>query len=565
VAGLTSQEISLLFLELGILLAVARLLGELAEHYNQPTVLGEIIAGILLGPTILGSIAPEINLLLFPLSGNRAIVLEGLTTIAIALFLLVAGMEVDLSTIWKQGKVATNVGIMGILIPFIVSFPAGMLFPTILGRQSEANPFIFSFFFGIALSITALPVIARILMDLNLYRSDFGMIVIASAIFNDVIGWILFAAVLGMIGTAPAHNFAVGQIILMTLGFGVIMLTIGRWLINKILPAIHAHLSWPGGFLGFALAVTLFCSALTEWIGTHAIFGAFLAGIAIGDSPHVREHTRTILNQFISFIFAPLFFASIGLKVNFAIHFDLSAVITVLIIACLAKIVGCGLGARMSGMTRRESLAMGFSMNARGAMEIILGLLALQYGLIKEKMFIALVIMALVTSIMCGPAIKYILKPVKPRRFIDFLLSRTFIGSLRAKNREEAIEELSNVISTELGIGAESIKKEVWEREKIMPTGIGHSVAIPHARIDGLTTPILGVGLSRLGIDFDAPDGEPAGIIFMILTPKQDNGAQLEILADISRTFRFPDIREKALKAINYTEFKAVIKSKTTL
>jgi Kef-type K+ transport system membrane component KefB len=150
-----------------------------------------------------------------------------------------------------------------------------------------------------ALSITALPVIAKTLMDLNLYRSDLGMLVVAAAVFNDLVGWIIFAVILGMLGTGAAHTLSIGQTIWLTLGFALGMLTVGRWLIHRILPWIHAHLSWPGGVLGFALSLALVSAAFTEWIGIHAIFGAFLAGVA-GDQASA-ERTATI-EQFVSFI-----------------------------------------------------------------------------------------------------------------------------------------------------------------------------------------------------------------------------------------------------------------------
>jgi Kef-type K+ transport system membrane component KefB len=162
--------------------------------------------------------------------------------------------------------------------------------------------------------------------------------------------------------------------------------------------------------LGFALSLTLFGAAFTEWIGVHAIFGSFLVGIAIGDSSHLREQIRAVINQFVSFIFAPLFFASIGLKLNYAANFDWLLTLIVVVIACVGKILGCGVAARSSGMAAAEAWAIGFGMNARGAMEIILALLALQYGVISERVFVALVVLALVTSMMSGPMIQRALR-----------------------------------------------------------------------------------------------------------------------------------------------------------
>jgi mannitol/fructose-specific phosphotransferase system IIA component (Ntr-type) len=349
----------------------------------------------------------------------------------------------------------------------------------------------------------------------------------------------------------------------LTLGFAAGMLTVGRWLIHRLLPWLQAYSSWPGGVLGFALSLALLSAAFTEWIGVHAIFGAFLAGVAVGDTPHLREQTRNIIREFVSFIFAPLFFASIGLHVNFVAQFDGPLVLVVLVIACLGKVLGCGLGGLASGMRHREAWAAGFGMNARGAMEIILGLLALQYGVIHERMFVALVIMALITSLMSGPAMQWLLRSKKPRRLLDFLSARTFIARLAAGTSREAVRELSRAVAGAAGLNEEEVDKAVWMREEIMSTALGEGLAVPHARIGGLGAPLVGIGLSERGIDFNSADGNPARIVFLILTPARDNGAQLEILADIARIFSRREMHQKTFTVANYVQFLALMRSES--
>lgn len=549
------------FLSLGILLFSARLLGEVARRLNQPSVIGEILAGILLGPTILGTFAPGFSQFLFPTQGSGAIALDALTTLAITLFLLVAGIEIDLTTVWRQGKTALTVAITGMIVPFVLGFVPAWFFPRVMGGESGADPLIFALFMATALSISALPVIAKTLMDLKLYRSDLGMLVVAAAVLNDIAGWIVFAVILGMLGKGATHAMGIGQTIWLTIGFALGMLTVGRWLINRMLPWIQAHTSWPGGVLGFALSLALVAGAFTEWIGIHAIFGAFIAGVALGDSKHLRERTRATIDQFVSFIFAPLFFASIGLKVNFFAHFDLLLVLTVLVIATLGKVLGCGLAGRVSGLAPREAWALGFGMNARGAMEIILGLLALKTGMIGERLFVALVIMALVTSMISGPMLQWLLRLKKPRRFTDHLAPQGFIGHLIAVTREGAITELARALAERSQLPAGEVIAAVLTREDIMATGIGGGLAVPHARLNQLEKPIIGIGLSAAGIDFDAPDGNPAHVIFLILTPQRDNGAQLEILADIAATFRDEAIRAQAVHICTHTELLALVNS----
>jgi len=557
---LTSHNITVLFLSLGVLLCVAHVLGELAQRLRQPSVLGELIAGVLLGPTVLGSIAPGLSEFLFPLQGANAIALDAIATLAIGLFLLVAGMEVDLSTVWKQGKVGCKVGITSIVIPFFIALGAAMVLPEALGRHGDADPTIFALFFGIAISISALPVIAKTLMDMGLYRSDLGMVVVSAAIFNDLTGWIVFAVVLGLIGDPSGSGNAIMLTIVLTLAFAGGMLTAGRWVIHKVLPFVQAYTHWPGGELSFALILGLLGAAFTEWIGIHAIFGAFIAGVAIGDSSHLRERSRVVIGNFVSFIFAPVFFASIGLKVNFVTHFDFPLVLTVLLTACVCKLAGGAMGARWGGMLPREAWAVGFALNSRGAMEIILGIIALEAGIIRERLFVALIIMAMITSMMSGPSMRVLLRTAKKWRLQDILSSKLFLRELKATSRREVIRAMTAAACEVEGLDAQDVEKAVWSREEALSTGLGNGVALPHARIDGLRESLVVVGVSRKGIDFDAPDGRPANVIFLALTPGNDPTAQLQIGSEIARIFRDQTISDRVLHTRNFTDFLALMR-----
>jgi len=472
-----------MFLEVGTLLTAAWILGELARRFNQPAILGEILAGILLGPTVLGSLAPESAQYLFPAAGGSIFALNGLTTLAIALFLLVAGMEVDVSRVWKQGRTASWISLAGIVAPFAVGFLSARTFPGILGQEPGADPFIFALFFATALSISALPVIAKTLMDLDLYRTDLGMTVIAAAVCDDLVGWMIFAMILSLMPAAGNHHLSIAGTIWLTLGFAGFILTVGRSLIRKALPWIQSHTTRPGGVLTFALAIAIFGAAFTEWVGVHVIFGAFLVGVAIGDSPHFCEHTRTTLKNFVSFIFAPLFFASIGLRVNFWEHFDFVLVGSVLGIASIGKIFGCTLVAQWSGLPSRQAWALGFGMNARGAMEIILGLLAQQNGLIGTRMFVALVIMALVTSMISGPAMQRILELKKSRSLDDYLKPRTSLHPQSAHTRRWAIHRLARSAGKAYNLDFDPIESTDSCSQQIKATDIDDSVIFPHAYI----------------------------------------------------------------------------------
>ena len=556
---LSEHDVIVLLLGLATLLATARALGELARRFNQPAVLGEIVAGLLLGPTILGRLAPDVSTWLFA-DGPSSVVRAGFSQVAVCLFMFAAGLEVDLSTVLRRGRAAFAVSISGIVVPFALGLGAAWLWPTVLGGAPGVETHLFALFFATALSISALPVIAKTLMDLGLFRSDLGMIVISAAIVEDLAGWIVFAIILGLISGVDSGHGAPLTVALV-LGFAALTLTVGRWALNRAMPALHAYLSWPSGVLGVVFTLALLGAAASAWIGVHALFGAFLVGIAVGDSRHLRTRTRATIEQFIAAFFAPIFFASIGLGVDFVRFFDPLLVTVVLVIACVGKVLGCGLGARLAGTAWRESWAIGVAMNSRGAMEIILGLLALQAGIIEERMFVALVVMALVTSLVSGPLIQRILRRTRPRRLADLLSPRAFAGRLAASDAVGAINELAARAAEAVRLPAATVAAAVAASEAAMATGLKGGVAVPHARLAGLAAPVVMVGLAPEGLDFAAPDGQPARVVVLLLTGEDDVSAQPELLADVAQVFASAGSAAHAARLTVYTEFLATIKA----
>ncbi|MEO7989587.1 MAG: cation:proton antiporter [Chryseolinea sp.] len=406
---LSHADVVHLLVQLGIMLIMGRMLAEVARKLNQPAVVGEILAGILLGPTFLGMLQPDWFQALYPAASASGVVLTGLVQVAVVMLLFIAGLEVDLHIVWQQGRQAVSTSFFGLIIPFTIGFIFPYFFPEFFGIAGGNERIIFALFMGTAMAITALPVIVRILMDLNMFKSKMGMLVVASAMVDDLIGWLVFSVILGLIGKGGG-TMSFASTIFLTISFAVLMLTIGRGLLNRVLPWMNKKMAWPGGILSISLALCFLGAAFTEYIGIHAIFGAFIIGIALGDSEHFSERAKEIVHQFINNIFAPLFFVSIGLRVNFVTNFDLMLTMVIIAIAFVGKIMGSGFGAKLGGFSWRESLAAGFGMNARGAMEIILGLVALENGLINEKVFVSLVIMALITSMSSGPLMKWALR-----------------------------------------------------------------------------------------------------------------------------------------------------------
>jgi K+:H+ antiporter len=543
---LTSVEITTFILAIGLMLLSAKVLGEIFNKIKQPAVIGEILAGIILGPSIFGYFLPDIYRWIFASNNEIQIAVDGITTISVILLLLVSGLEVDLSVVLAEGKKAFYIGIMGVVIPFMLGFSITYLYPELMGMKNSDTRIIYSLFIGTALSISALPVIAKTLLDMNLLQTKIGSTIIASAMFNDVIGWLIFSLILSIMGLKKSTISFALTLSLMII-FSLIILTAGKKLINRIIPLIQNKFSFPGGILNFIIISGFLCAAFTEFIGVHAIFGAFIIGIAIGGSEHLNEKTRELIQQFVTNIFAPLFFVSIGLKVNFLTNFNPLIVLTVLILAFTGKVFGCSFGAKLSGIQNNEALAIGFGMNSRGAMEIILGVLALEAGIIDESLFVALVIMALVTSLTSAPMMDYFINKGGGTTLIKLLKAKNILFS-NHKDKESIIKELLQKLKPELNISIDYVFKAVVEREKISATGISNHLAIPHAKIK-LEKPAIALAINKSGIDFNAIDGIPSTIIFLLLTPENKPELQLRLLAEISSKFVDITFADKILKA----------------
>lgn len=407
VSKLNSDEVLYFLIIVCVILIASRLLGEIFRKFKQPAVVGEILAGIIIGPSLLGSAFPDLFNEIFKSQARAYGAFDGLANIGVIMLMFIAGAEVDLKQIRKQGKQAASISFMGIAFPFAVGFLCIWFFHDYIFDVHSTDRLIPALFFGTALSITALSVIVKVLLDLNIIRTKVGSLVLTAAMIDDFLGWILFSIIIQMMN---AKGDATATSVLMILGFVAFMLTIGRWLVDKILGFAVKYLTVPSGVLTAAVCLCILGAVFTEYLKIRGIFGAFLVGVAVGDSKHFNHHIQNLFQQFIINIIAPLFFASVGLRVNFITNFDISVVAVILGIACIAKIVGAWLGGRMSGLKRNESMAIAFGMNARGSQEIVLGMIALQSGIIDEKIFVGLVVMTMVTILMAGPLMKYYLE-----------------------------------------------------------------------------------------------------------------------------------------------------------
>lgn len=553
---LSSTELFQFILAVTLMLGFGKTFGELFRKMKQAPVVGEIIAGIIMGPTVVGFFFPEFFEFAFPSTGPVSYSLEAITQLAILFLLLAVGLEVDLVILFRYGKSALITTFYSMLIPFVIGFLIAFFAPQLFADTIKDN-LIFAFFLGTALSISALPIIARTLLDLNIFRSKLGMMIIAAAMFNDLIGWIVFSIFLSFAEKGGAGLPVIYPVILILL-FTVVTIFFVRKLFNRVIPWVQKELSWPGGIIGFIMVMGLIGALITEQMGMHTILGAFIMGVALGDSVHLKQSTREIIQQFITNIFAPLFFVYIGLRINFVQAFDPTIVIIILILGFAGKIIGAGFGAYRGGFSKHESFAVGFAMNSRGVLEIILSLFALELGIINESIFVGVIFLVVVSSVLSGPLIKLSLSREKLSGFLQLISVENILFS-KTDSKEKVIKELITLACENNKFNPEQVFEKVWEREELISTSIGNYLAIPHCRLD-IKKPIIAAAINKKGIYFDPSDRLPSKIIFLLLTPKNNNELQLQLLAEIANTFRDKKFVEELADCDSKEEFISILR-----
>lgn len=401
------DEIALLLLQIIVILLAARLIGYLFRLIHQPQVMGEMIAGILLGPSLLGWISPKISATLFPVESLNS--LNAVSQLGLILFMFLVGLELDITSIRKNGGKALLISHTSIIFPFFLgSLLALILYPQL--SNNSVSFLIFAIFIGTAMSITAFPVLARILSERKLINTTMGSISLACAAIDDVTGWILLAIVVVM-----ARSSAIDSNILWTifglLFFVILVLLIFRPIFKKLSSKFEKTGKISHDLLAILFIFLLISSWVTEELGVHALFGAFVIGVAMPkDNKFVHAITEKI-NDLAVVLFLPIFFALTGLKTRINLidspQLWLFAILIILV-AIAGKFGGATIAARVSGMSWRDSGSVGILMNTRGLMELVLLNIGLEIGVISPALFSMLVLMTITTTFMTAPILEWI-------------------------------------------------------------------------------------------------------------------------------------------------------------
>ena len=417
-----NSPLAVLLLQIIVILLVGRALVSLTSRWGQPLVISEIIAGIILGPSLLGLFFPELSQYLFPPESLRN--LYALSQIGLILFMFIMGMELDLRVLRTQAKTAILVSNVGIVVPLLAGMGLAYFLYTDYGQNGAMFPG-FALFLGISLSITAFPVLSRIVQERGFFKSPLGPMTMTSAAAIDIAAWCLLAAVVAMIkagGFIPAAGPVAMGII-----YVAFMLTVIKPLMKKLGSVYASKEIFNRKVVGLILLVLLGSTYVAEIIGIHALFGAFLAGVIM---PHNLSFKKIITEKFedISLVLLlPLFFIFTGLRTDFGLLNSGShwvAFLAVLMVALLSKFGAVALSARLAGQSPKTAVSLGVLLNTRGLMEVVVINIGYELGIFSTEIFTMLVLMTIITTAMTTPALNYIERVFRQEDFGAKVLSR---------------------------------------------------------------------------------------------------------------------------------------------
>ena len=410
---------AIFFIQLVVLMLVGRLLGEALLRLRQPAVMGQLMAGLVLGPSILGALFPEVQHALFPAAKEQKAMLEAVSQFGVLLILLMTGMETDLKLVKESSRASISASVCGIIIPFACGFALGEFLPESM-LADPAKRLITSLFLGTALSIASVKIVATVVREMNFLRRTVGQVILGSAIVDDTIGWIIIAVIFGLALQGHVDPLSVAKSVLGTLAFMAFSLTIGRRLVSLAIRWVNDTFVSEFAVITAILVIMGLMALTTHMIGVHAVLGAFVAGILVGESPILTRHIDDQLRGLIIAFFMPVFFGTAGLSADLVTVFKdphlLLLTLGLIAIATIGKFGGAFIGGELGGLTRPEALALATGMNARGSTEVIVATVGLSMGALTQNLFTMIVTMAIVTTLAMPPTLRWALGRLPMRK-----------------------------------------------------------------------------------------------------------------------------------------------------
>ncbi len=397
--------------EIIVLLLAGRLLGELMQRAGQPAIMGQLIAGVLLGPSVFGAFWPEAQLALFDGGPEQKAMVEAVSALGILMLLLPTGMETDLDLVLRARRAAVSVSLMGILLPFICGFTLGEFLPqAVLPRPDQR--LITSLFLGTALSVASVKIVATVVREMNFMRRKIGATLIASAIIDDTIGWTIVAVTSSLALSGALNLSTVAQSLLGTGLFLLASFTLGRRLVFGLIRWTNDTFISEAAVVTAILIVMGLMALVTHVIGIHTVLGAFVAGVLVGESPILTRHIDEQLRGLVVALFMPVFFSLAGLNLDLSVLKNpqmLVLTIGLVAIASGGKFAGAFLGGAVARLSAAECFALASGMNARGSTEVIVASIGLSLGVISQDLFTMIIMMAVVTTLAMPPMLRWAL------------------------------------------------------------------------------------------------------------------------------------------------------------
>ena len=408
----------LLVAEVLLLLFVGRLLGEGMQRIGQPPLMGQLLAGIVLGPSLFGWLWPEAQHFFFSSDPAQKGMIDGLAQIGILMLLLLTGMETDLKLVKKSGTAAVLIALCGIAFPFACGFLLGEYGPSGMFGADGNGRLVTSLFLGTALSISSIKIVAMVVREMNFMRRNLGQVIVATAIMEDTVGWVIIAITFGIAGGAEGSGsqgldwFELGKSVAGVAAFLLFCFTIGRWFVFTAIRWVNDNFRSDFPVITVILLITGGFAEITQLIGVRTVLGAFMAGVLIGESPILTDHIQGQLRGIITAFFMPIFFGLSGLAADLTILKSGTIVfytLLVIAIASVGKFSGAFFGAMLGRLSFREGLALGCAMNARGSTEVIVASIGLSMGALTQNLYTMIVAMAIATTMAMPPMLRWAL------------------------------------------------------------------------------------------------------------------------------------------------------------
>lgn len=523
--------------ELVLLLVIGRGLGELLQRLGQPAVMGQLIGGILLGPSLFGWLWPSAQQFVFSSDPVQKSMINAVSQLGILMLLLLTGMETDMKLVHRVRAACISISTTGILVPFACGFALAQFLPRELLPEPDER-IVAGLFLGTALSVSSVKIVAMVVREMNFMRRDLGQVIVSSAIIEDTVGWLIIAVTFGIATHGKVEVLSLLGTVTAVAAFMAFSFTLGRRIVFTLIRWTNDVFRSEYAVITMILVIMGVMALITDMIGVHTVLGAFVAGILVGESPILSNHIEGQLRGIITALFMPVFFGVAGLSADLTVLANPALALLTLglvVIASVGKFSGAFLGGKFAGLSWKEAIAVGCGMNARGSTEVIVASIGLSMGLLSETLFTMIVTMAVITTLAMPPMLRWALgrlpmgEQEKERVEREELDQRGFVSKLQrllVAADDSAIGKFSAYLAGLIGGGSG------------MPTTFLHLTNSTARRQTGAKGPEKHLETIRKGAKASATavrEGEDTPVDKVHLSARKETGVTGKTIADEAR------------------------------